>query len=340
MHIIDKATYERLYKEKRLFGRYINHDQLSPSLDDLNNYLFKHVVSENGEPIKLYKLGTGAKKILIWSQMHGNETTGTKALIDYVKFLFTSVTLLDYATFYILPMLNPDGSRLFTRVNYKNVDLNRDAVDYQSKELKFLKSILDEVNPDYCFNLHDQRNIFNPRGSKMPATLSFLAPSEDQSRSITESRKTTMEVIAFMYQNLESLLPDGIGRYTDEFYPTATGDNFQKLGYPTILIEAGHFKGDLVREQSRYYNFLALYLGVNFILDDDIKSDYETYFEIPENDNICFDLIERGVRIGPNDFTDIGYLYSFHIEGEKAIPFLKEEKRGDLGKFISFKELS
>jgi len=340
MQLIDKKTYEKKHKDNRLFGRYINHDQLAPSLGDLERYLILSSESEAGQPINLYKLGSGKVKILIWSQMHGNETTGTKALIDYLNYLFTSVNTLESATVYAIPMLNPDGSKEFTRVNSKGVDLNRDAIDYQSKELKFLKSVLDQFNPDYCFNLHDQRNIFNPTGSQLPATLSFLAPSEDENRTITSSRIITMEVIASIFDNLKSILPGGIGRYTDEFYPTATGDNFQKLGYPTILIEAGHYIGDLEREQSRYYNFLALVLGIDYIVNKNEPVDYKLYFEIPENDKKCFDLIERDVQIGPKQYTDIGYLYAFEIEDDRAVPYLKEEKRGDLKGFISFKELS
>ena len=37
--------------------------------------------SENNVPIYSLKIGTGKKKILLWSQMHGNESTGTKSII-------------------------------------------------------------------------------------------------------------------------------------------------------------------------------------------------------------------------------------------------------------------
>ena len=41
-----------------------------------------------------------------------------------------------------------------------NIDLNRDAVDRKAKESKLLRRILEEFQPDFCFNLHDQRTIF------------------------------------------------------------------------------------------------------------------------------------------------------------------------------------
>ena len=61
---------------------------------------------------------------------------------------------------------------------------------------------------------------------------------------------------------LEKIIPGHIGRYTDEFYPTATGDNFQKLGHNTILIEAGHYYNDYERDVVRKFNFYALLQGV------------------------------------------------------------------------------
>ena len=39
-----------------------------------------------------------------------------------------------------------------------------------------------------------------------------------------------MDVIVAMNDLLQQMIPNHVGLYTDEFYPTATGDNFQKLG--------------------------------------------------------------------------------------------------------------
>ena len=48
-------------------------------------------------------------------------------------------------------------------------------------------------NPKFCFNLHDQRTIFGVEGTKNPATISFLAPSEEITRKLLkEERKPWM----------------------------------------------------------------------------------------------------------------------------------------------------
>ena len=40
-----------------------------------------------GRPIQLVTLGNGDKKILLWSQMHGDEPSATPALLDIANYL-------------------------------------------------------------------------------------------------------------------------------------------------------------------------------------------------------------------------------------------------------------
>ena len=148
-------------------------------------------------------LGNGPKKILIWTQMHGNESTGTKAVIDLINYLYKlkdkiGLQILTNSTIKIIPLLNPDGAEVYTRVNANNIDLNRDAVERVAIESKLLRKTLEDFNPHFCFNLHDQRTIFGVEGTKNTATISFLAPSEEASRAITKGRIQTMNVIVAM----------------------------------------------------------------------------------------------------------------------------------------------
>ncbi len=344
---MDINKLNREYDSFRVPGiddRYLPYRKSCVYLEAYRQYIYKKGLSEDKRDLICYKFGTGPVNILIWSQMHGNETTGTKALLDYLNMLFTNVNksarLFDRITIYVIPVLNPDGSELFTRVNNKNIDLNRDAVDFQSLELQFLKSVLDEVQPSYCFNLHDQRNIFNPINHKLPATISFLAPSQSVKREITEVRLKSMEVIIAMNKYLQTVIPNQVGRYTDEFYPTATGDNFQKLGYPTILIEAGHYIDDLNRNHTRRFNFLAIAIALDYIAKEESHSfDPIEYFNIPENDTLFFDVIERANSGLNTSDEDIAYLYDFEIQGDTSKPYLREECRGNLSNKLGFNEL-
>jgi len=351
MKIMDIQKLENWYSanfEKNLKGRRIVFTDIEPLLDKLNTKTFeknKIGASENGTSIYALKVGTGKKKILIWSQMHGNESTGTKAVFDLFKFFqdageleVVKNTILESCTLVFVPILNPDGSDKFTRVNSNDVDLNRDAVNLVAKESKILRELLNEFNPKFCFNLHDQRTIFNVEGTKNPATISFLAPSEDLERSLTQGRRETMSVVVSMNSLLSKVIPGHIGRYTDEFYPTATGDNFQKLGHNTILIEAGHYYDDYDRDQVRKFNFFALIQGILFIASESDYSLYEPYFEIPNNDKMCYDIIYRNVKNSEGIVEDVAYQYDYLVVNNELTMEASEVTSGDLSKFTGHKE--
>jgi predicted deacylase len=121
--------------------------------------------------------------------MHGNETTTTKALFDLIPWLVqhNQKALLEHFTFYIIPQLNPDGAKAYTRLNANQVDLNRDAIDLSQPESKVLRTVFERVNPDYALNLHGQRTIYGAGSMGEAATLSFLAPSADLERSVNPS---------------------------------------------------------------------------------------------------------------------------------------------------------
>jgi hypothetical protein len=303
VHILSTNFLKILFKEQKetlLFGKWI-------TFEDIKGLFKKHQFafeinqlgfSEYKRPIQTLKIGLGKKRILVWSQMHGNESTATKALFDLFNCFSNTKesvleTILKECTLIFIPMLNPDGAQAYTRVNGNNIDLNRDAVQRAAKESKLLRVILDEFAPQFCFNLHDQRTIFGVEGTKNPATVSFLAPSEEETRALTKGRKQTMNVIVSMNSLLQKMIPNFVGRYTDEFYPTATGDNFQKLGYNTILIESGHYPDDYQREVTREYTFYAILQGIYHIATSNTFNEYSDYFKIPNNDKIFYDVIHR-----------------------------------------------
>jgi hypothetical protein len=353
IHISELEHWYPLNFEKKLKGRRILLDDIEPLLKKLSTRFEKSIVgySENKIPIYKLSIGNGSTKILTWSQMHGNESTGTKALFDLFNFFLSNdlkakaITkiILAKCSLQFIVLLNPDGAITFTRVNANNIDLNRDAVNRTAIESKILRSTLDDFSPQFCFNLHDQRSIFNVEGTSNPATISFLAPSEDIERTLTKGRKETMSVIVAMNSLLQQLIPNHIGRYTDEFYPTATGDNFQKLGHNTILIEAGHYKNDYDREITRKFNFYALLKGLFYIATTKKYDCYKPYFDIPNNDKKFLDIIYKDVkRTNKNSFfrEDIGIQYHFKVKNNKLLKYKTIVQRGDLSNFNSYNILN
>jgi hypothetical protein len=296
-------NYESLHQQhnvESLFGRYITLDHLEPLLSKYPNEIIGYSVLEN--PIYKLQFGTGKTKIFIWSQMHGNESTTTKAVFDFINLLHSNTDfgnkLLQEFTFCILPMVNPDGAKLYTRENANEIDLNRDSQILSQPESQLLRKTFDIFQPDYCYNLHDQRTIFGAGNSGKPATVSFLSPSFNENRDMNETRAISINVIVAMNTTLQHHIPDQVGRFDDSFNINCIGDTFQSLNVPTILIEAGHFQSDYQREQTRKYIFIALISGFKHIYENDVvRNEIDVYLQIPQN-NVCFyDFVCRNVKI-------------------------------------------
>src|SRR5690606_10015625 len=76
------------WKETALHGRYITNTHIQPLLAAFENENVKIIGrSEAGKNIYAVQFGIGKTKVLMWSQMHGNESTATKALFDLCNFL-------------------------------------------------------------------------------------------------------------------------------------------------------------------------------------------------------------------------------------------------------------
>ncbi len=321
----DLTAWHEANSHSNLEDRRFTLSDLEPYLKKLGPFFDVSVLGKSFESRSIYKVvvGSGSKKVLIWTQMHGNESTGTKAVLDFFNWIENPGSQIDLrdaligsCTLCVIPMLNPDGAERYTRLDSRGIDLNRDVLDRKAPESSILQELLKNFDPDYCFNMHDQRTIFSVGSPPQTATLSFLAPSEDEERSVTPGRIRTMEVIAAMYESLKGALSGRIGRYTDEFYPAATGDNFQKMGYSTILIESGHFPADYQRKQTRKFTFLALLSGLHHIACDS-QEDYKTYFEIPNNEKRYLDRIVKNVRIGEKK-GDLGVYFKERLVGDQV----------------------
>ena len=285
-------------------GRYVHQDHLRPFLDKIKTQfeVAQAGLSIQNNSIDKITLGEGPVKILMWSQMHGNESTTTKAILDLLNTFYissdTSDDLLKRLTLIIIPMLNPDGAYAYTRENANKVDLNRDAQDLSQAESVILRREFEAFAPDFCFNLHDQRTIYSAGSNPKPATLSFLSPAADPSREVTGSRLSAMKVISGINRELQQLIPGQVGRYDDAFNPNCVGDAFQMSGTPTILVEAGHFPEDYGREKTRMFVYKALWTALQAIASDSYHSESKTnYFNIPENKKLYYDFLIRNAQI-------------------------------------------
>ncbi|MBI2416546.1 MAG: peptidase M14 [Ignavibacteriales bacterium] len=274
--------------------------------------------------ICLVRLGTGPIKIFLWSQMHGDEPTATASLFDFFN-IFTSKQpylsdlkhfLLNNFTFFVIPMLNPDGAENFNRRNAQDIDLNRDVIKNNTPETRLLIECFKTIKPDFCYNLHDQSTLYSVGMSPQQVMFSFLAPPYDYGKSINPNRLQAMKVIAALKDMLEHFVPDHTARYNDDFEPRAIGDYFQSKGVPTILIECGGLKTDPNKEYIRRMHTLILIHSFISIAQHQYE-EYtpDDYFTIPQNEKHLYDVVLRNVYFPDmHKMTDIGINYNYQYD--------------------------
>ncbi|MFT6369095.1 MAG: hypothetical protein ACJAUQ_001643 [Maribacter sp.] len=317
------------FKVAEIQGRYVTNAHIQNFIHQLPASFHLNVLGESVKGIPIYglKVGTGLKRILMWSQMHGNESTTTKAVLDLINYLKLELgeteNILQNFTLQFIPILNPDGAKAYTRVNANGIDLNRDAQNLLQPESRILKSIYEDFKPDYCFNLHDQRTIFNVGRTEKPATVSFLAPAFDEGRNVSETRLKSMQLIAAMNEKLQEHIPGQVGRYDDSFNANCVGDAFQMLQTPTILFEAGHFPNDYQRESTRVYIGIALLEALKTLASDNLeKFTITDYDAILENQKMFYDVIIINVNVLNADLevgTMAGILFREKLHEDRVL---------------------
>lgn len=307
-----------------LTGRYISYEHISLLLQDFDHTpIGKSVL---GQPIQQISIGSGPIKILMWSQMHGNESTSTKGLFDVLYFLKANPALLSRVSLRCIPMLNPDGAAAYTRLNANAVDLNRDALNQSQPEARSLLDAYAAIKPDYCFNLHDQRTIFGVDGA--PCMLSFLAPAADETKSITDARKKAMGIIGRINAELQSHISGQVGRYDDTYNPNCMGDYFQSQGTPTLLFECGQVGEDYQRENTRKWFAVSLLAGLKSVTNKLFL--HQEYAIIPEVEKNYVDILLQNAQV-EEESVDIALHYVESMQEGKVVFTPIIHSMGNLG---------
>ncbi len=336
------------YREKRISKQRFKQAEIIPLIQRLQSPFRWRVAGKSIEGRNIYRIeyGDGPVKVLLWSQMHGDEPTATMALLDLFNFLNADDEYNDLRerlrqslTLVFIPMLNPDGAERFERRNALGVDLNRDALRLQSPESRMLKSIRDEISADWGFNLHDQSRYYAAGLAPKTAAISFLAPAYNYEKEINDTRGSAMQLISGMNGFLQEFIPGNVARYDDEFEPRAFGDNIQKWGTSTILIEAGALPDDPEKQRLRRLHFATFLFALDAIAADRVKSfDTSGYESIPFNKTSFHDLIVREAELEVNQqsfIVDIAFRRADAGSGSASISDL-----GDLSIFHGYDEVN
>ncbi|WP_194975450.1 M14 family zinc carboxypeptidase [Aquiflexum lacus] len=347
-----ESAYEK-YKEKSVQARrFKNADVIHLVKDRKGDFEVLEIgKSVEGKSIYQMTMGNGPTKVMLWSQMHGNEATATMALFDLFNFLegkddgFDNLrnNLKEKLTLRFIPMLNPDGMDQWNRRNALNIDLNRDAAQLTSPEAVILKNARDSFSPHFGFNLHDQNIYYTAGENPTPAAISVLAPAYNYETEVNDIRKKAMQVIVGMNRVVQEVAPGHVGKYDDAFEPRAFGDNIQKWGTSTILIESGGYPNDPEKQYIRKLNFMIILHALQEIADQSYESySLDDYYGIPDNSTRLMDVLLKNVSMNKGDLkykVDLGIRQrevdahdSYYVNG--AI-----EDLGDLSIFYGFEEL-
>ena len=268
--------------------------------------------SAEGRPLRHVTWGNGPIPVLLWSQMHGDESTATMALADLFRLLGEHpdhplvARLRQNTTLHFFPLVNPDGAARFQRTNAQGIDINRDARALASPEARALKSLHDELGPRFGFNLHDQRPGYRAGNSDRQVAISLLSPPFDESRAINDVRKRAMEVAVAIRAILEPQLAGHIARWDDTFSPRAFGDLTTQWGTSTVLIEAGGIDGDPQKQLLRRHYFMGMLAALDTIASGSHAGlDIGHYFALPQNGEVWPDLLIRGGTVVVNGLPSL-----------------------------------
>jgi beta-lactamase class A len=260
--------------------------------------------SVEGREIRAITYGHGPTTALLWSQMHGDESTATMALADIIAFLADDAghplarRLADRLTVVMVPMLNPDGAERFQRRNAMGIDINRDARALVTPEGRALKAIRDRVSADWGFNLHDQNVRLRVGDTERQAAMAFLAPPWGDSRDDDVVRERAARLAGVLRLAVDSLVHGRVARYDDAFNPRAFGDLMQQWGTSTILIESGGWDGDPEKQHLRRANFVGILTALDASATGgwaDVSPDW--YRTLPFNGSPAQDLVLRGGQL-------------------------------------------
>jgi hypothetical protein len=271
--------------------------------------------SIEGRAVAQVEFGHGPKRILLWTQMHGDESTATLAVLDLLNVIVAECgsawleALRSQITVRCIPMLNPDGAERFQRQNAAQIDLNRDARILATPEARILRDQHHAFGPEFAFNLHDQP-LSSAGDTLRPAALSLVAPPADEKRSINHTRLRAMRVGAFICQALSPYVYGSLTRYGDEYECRAFGDTMQAWKTSTLLIESGHWPSDPEKAFVRKLNVVALLSAFSAIGDGSFLGvTLDPYFDLPPNGKRLFAIMLSNVALVHHS----GQMYSVQV---------------------------
>ena len=186
---------------------FIDHAELTKTLLQLeaksNGTVQVEVAGQsfNGLDIYTARVGTGDKVLLIQSEIHGNEKTGTVAILNLLKSLSNNSKqtkeLLEEVTIVFMPMMNPDASEADKRRNSMTWSDVVDAYPQLSGASPSWNYYDRGVSQSYDYAANpgfDVNRDFNPDLDYVPEAADFPGASNQPGWFITPESQTSRDV--------------------------------------------------------------------------------------------------------------------------------------------------
>jgi len=285
--------------------------------------------------------------------MHGDESTATMALMDILGFFkrkpehVITRSVLGALDLLMIPMLNPDGAERFQRRTAQSIDMNRDALSLETPEARILRDMQHAYKPDFGFNLHDQDPRYTVGNTKDVSTIALLAPAYDEMRGDNDIRLAAKRLASVFCAAVQEFIPGHVSKYDDTFEPRAFGDNVQRWGTSTVLVESGGWPGDREKMFIRKLNAVGLLTSLYALATGTYReADLAVYERLPYSTKYLYDVILRNAKLKASDqaasvSVDIGINLNEEVnaDSEKVELVGTIVDIGDLSIFGAFREV-
>jgi hypothetical protein len=223
--------------------RFLTHQEVQDFLEDIDRRArTRYELEEIGESLEgrvltVARVGEGDTDVFFTAEQHGDEPTGTNAILAELRELATSGTpfarqVREALTVHILPMHNPDGAMRNQRTNADGVDPNRQhhyevgAGDNPSPETQAMIDYVVPLEPLWVADLHTQSGMYhdeneNPGDMYHSSNFWPIAPEADP-----EAVELSQQLNVSMWDHAEGKANAQLSRY-----PGGEGTNIARNAY-------------------------------------------------------------------------------------------------------------
>ncbi len=214
--------------------------------------------SLEGRPLYSATVGEGERKLMIVTQQHGDEPTGTEGAMLFLEWLSgdseAAQALRSEVSVTVMPRVNPDGferweqleageavfdETIDPRRNSADIDLNRtwdssEAFDPAlTPETLAVRQVLEAFQPELVLDYHNQNNYINEAGEL--ETISIMWPTNDLVD--TDVTATAQQAAVALSQGLEDFDYGFLSLFPGGETPQIARNGLGIDGVPALLIE-------------------------------------------------------------------------------------------------------